>query len=130
MADALRRPEMGYVSAPMHVLELDDFRPSTLSEKVRGHAGALIQFSSTWDPLHTLNTRAWSQLLQRFYGYGASASAAETPQLTGMRSALRECAAGQCIEVFRAPQARLAATSTASLDRSIRQPGGMNTVAP
>jgi 4-amino-4-deoxy-L-arabinose transferase-like glycosyltransferase len=130
MTDALRRPEMGYVSAPMHVLELDDFRPSTLSEKVRGHAGALIQFSSTWDPLHTLNTRAWSQLLQRFYGYGASASAAETPQLTGMRSALRECAAGQCIEVFRAPQARLAATSTASLDRSIRQPGGMNTVAP
>jgi hypothetical protein len=101
VAGELRRPEMGYVTRPMHVLEINDFRAENLSGKVRGHADALVAYSVMWDPLHTLNRPAWKELLTRFYGYIQPAQIDEIPQLTGMREAFRICASGQCVIVFR-----------------------------
>jgi hypothetical protein len=100
VAGELRRPEMGYVARPMQVLEIDGFRAGNLAGKVRGHADALVAYSVMWDPLHTLDHPTWRELLTRFYGYVPQAPMDEIPRLTGMRSAFRICASGQCVEVF------------------------------
>jgi hypothetical protein len=101
VAGELRRPEMGYVTHPLHVLEINDFRAANLTDKVRSHADAVVAYSVLWDPLHTLNNPAWKNLLTRFYGYIPAATLDQIPQLTGMHSAFRICASGQCVEVFR-----------------------------
>jgi 4-amino-4-deoxy-L-arabinose transferase-like glycosyltransferase len=100
-AGGLRRPELGYVSRPLHVLEINDFRESNLSDKVRGHADALIFYSVMWDPLGLLKNPAWINLLKRFYGYVPQVASEDIPQLTGMIPAFHLCGAGQCVEVFR-----------------------------
>jgi hypothetical protein len=101
VAGELRRPEMGYVTRPIHVLEINDFRAGNLTAKVRGHADALVAYSVMWDPMHTLDKPAWRDLLTRFYGFVPQARLDEIPRVTGMRSAFRICASGQCVEVFR-----------------------------
>ncbi len=101
VAGGLRTPELGYVSRPLHLLEINDFRESNLTNKVRGHAGALIMYSVLWDPLGLFQHSWWTHPLRRFYGYVPQASPGDVPRLTGMRSAFRLCAAGQCFEVFR-----------------------------
>jgi 4-amino-4-deoxy-L-arabinose transferase-like glycosyltransferase len=101
LAGALRRPEMGYVSRPLHVLEINDFRESNLTGPVKEHADALIQYSILWDPMGILR-RPWCVgVLERFYGYVPQAMPEDVPRLTGMQSAFRLCGAGQCVEVFR-----------------------------
>lgn len=100
VAGELRRPEMGYVTRPIRVLEINDFRATNLTNKVRGHADALVAYSVLWDPLHTLDYPLWRNLLVKFYGYVPAASLEEIPQLTGMRSAFRFCGSSQCVEVF------------------------------
>ncbi len=100
-AGGLRRPELGYVTKPLHVLEVNDFRAENLSTKVRGHADALVLYSVLWDPMHLFRHQWLDQMLRRFYGYVPAATSLEVPGLTGMRSAFRLCAAEQCVEVFR-----------------------------
>jgi 4-amino-4-deoxy-L-arabinose transferase-like glycosyltransferase len=101
VAGELRRPEMGYVTRPLQILEINDFRADNLTEKVRGRADALVAYSVMWDPMHTLDRPSWRNLLSRFYGYVPQAAMEEIPQLTEMRSAFRICRRGQCVEVFR-----------------------------
>ena len=101
LAGALRRPEMGYVSRPLRVLEISDFREATLAGEVRNKADALIEFQTFWDPKGLLQNPTWIALLKRFYGYVPQVPPSEVPRVTGMRSLLRTCAAGQCVEVFR-----------------------------
>lgn len=104
MAGALRRPEMGFVSRPLRVLEINDFRASSLEEKVRGRADALIEYSTLWDPLHTLDNHRWVGILKRYYGYAPQAAIGDIAKLTGMRPAFRICAAGQCFDVYSTPR--------------------------
>jgi 4-amino-4-deoxy-L-arabinose transferase-like glycosyltransferase len=100
LAGALRRPEMGYVSKPLHILEINDFSEANLAGKVKDHAGALIEYSVMWDPWGLL-ARPWlKDLLTRFYGYVPQVVPWDVPQLTGMQTAFRLCGAGQCVEVF------------------------------
>lgn len=101
-AGGLRRPELGYVRAPQRVLEITDFRAKTLEQKVPGHAAALMFYSIQWDPMELLQRPWFSGVLTRFYGYAPAATAEEIPALTGMRQAFRLCAAGQCVDIFRA----------------------------
>lgn len=101
LAGALRRPEMGYVAKPLHVLEIDDFRESNLTGPVKERADALIEYSVLWDPMGILH-RPWCvRILERFYGYVPQVAPGDVPRLTGMQSAFRLCGAGQCVEVFR-----------------------------
>jgi hypothetical protein len=101
VAGELRRPEMGYVTSPVRLLEINDFRASNLRDKVRDHADALVMYSVLWDPLHTLDHPSWRNLLAQFYGYVPAARLQDVPELTGMRSAFQICSSGQCVEVFR-----------------------------
>ena len=101
VAGGLRVPELGYVHRPLHVLEINDFRESNLTEKVRGHADALIEYSVLLDPLGVLKLSWWTHPLRRFYGYVPQVAPRDVPHLTGMRSAFQRCASGQCMEVFR-----------------------------
>ena len=100
VAGELRRPEMGYVTHPIRVLEINDFHAENLTTKVLGHADALVAYSVLWDPLHTLDNPTWRKFLTRFYGYVPAARLEEIPDLIGMRSAFRFCGSGQCVEVF------------------------------
>jgi hypothetical protein len=101
LAEALERPEMGYVTRPLHILHIDDFSEANLTSPAVKQADALIEYTIMWDPLGILHHSWWTHPLRRFYGYVPQVAPGEVPRLTGMQSAFRMCAAGQCVEVFR-----------------------------
>ncbi len=100
-AGGLRRPELGFVTKPLHVLEIRDFSKANLAGAVRGHAAVLMLYSVHWDPMGLFQRRWLTRFLTRFYGYAPPVDPADVPALTGMRPAFELCAAGQCVNVFR-----------------------------
>ncbi|MGD1072622.1 MAG: hypothetical protein ABSB15_21055 [Bryobacteraceae bacterium] len=69
MADALRRPEYGYVSHHREVVELDGFRPSDIAPLLHHRPDTMIVYDTVWDPLHIVRGRASRWLLRNYYGY-------------------------------------------------------------
>jgi 4-amino-4-deoxy-L-arabinose transferase-like glycosyltransferase len=99
-AGGLRRPELGYVQKPLHVLEVNDFRESNLAGPVQNKANILVLYSVMWDP-QGLTGQPWVRdILTRFYGFVPQVSPSDAPRLTGMRPVFRLCGEGQCVDVF------------------------------
>jgi 4-amino-4-deoxy-L-arabinose transferase-like glycosyltransferase len=69
VADALRKPDFGFVQIPQKVIEISDFsRPEI--EKLKARMPDMVVFyRRTWDPLHLLDHPAVSRLFTRYYGY-------------------------------------------------------------
>jgi diguanylate cyclase (GGDEF)-like protein len=98
MAGALRRPDFGYVSHPVKVREIDDFRLATIARLRTNPPDAVVLYSVAWDPLHILENPTVSRLLTRYYDYEPQASSREIQDALHMRSIARWTEAGQWIE--------------------------------
>jgi 4-amino-4-deoxy-L-arabinose transferase-like glycosyltransferase len=95
MADSLRRPEFGYVSAPRQLIEMRDFRRASVEKLLKDRPDMLIVFDPTWDPLHLLDTGPGGWLLRRYYGYERAMTPAEIARLLSMRVAAHWESGGQ-----------------------------------
>ncbi|HVW84370.1 MAG TPA: hypothetical protein VHB50_06800, partial [Bryobacteraceae bacterium] len=69
MADALRRPEFGFVSEKRNVISLKEFRPSDIAPLRERRPDMMIVYDTTWDPLHLLSHEFPQWLLRTYYGY-------------------------------------------------------------
>jgi hypothetical protein len=100
LAGALRRPDFGYVTHPVKVREIDNFRASTIDAVAHEHPDALVLYDVAWDPFGLLENRALSALLHAYYDYEPQASSAAIQKKLGMRSIARWTQAGQWVEVL------------------------------
>jgi len=89
MSDALRRPECGYVDLPWKVIEIHDFRRSSVLSLQGRNPAMMAVFDTTWDPLHILDNGAFRWILAKLYDYEAPLTPGEIAQLLGMRVARR-----------------------------------------
>lgn len=95
MSDALRRPEFGYVDLPWKVIEIHDFRRSSVLSVQGKHPAMMAVFDTTWDPLHLFDNRAFRWVLEKLYAYEPPLTPGEIAQLLGMRVARRWESGGQ-----------------------------------
>lgn len=102
MAGALRRPDFGYVSHPVKVREVEDFRLTTIVRLRATRPDALVLYSVAWDPLHILENPMVSHLLTRYYDYQPQATSTEIEQALGMHSMARWTEGGQWIQILEA----------------------------
>lgn len=74
MADALRRPEYGYVSHGREVVELQGFRPADIAPLMNHRPDMMIVYDTAWDPLRIFRSPASQWILRRYYGHEPSLS--------------------------------------------------------
>lgn len=87
MADALRRPEFGFVSTRRKVDEIRDFTPESMASLRDRTPDMMVVYDTTWDPLHLLDAGIFRWLLARFYGYAPAMTADEIARRLSMRVA-------------------------------------------
>jgi len=85
MADALRRPEYGYVSHGRAVVELQGFRPADMAPLMNHRPDMMIVYDTAWDPLHLFRSRASQWLLRHYYGYEPAMSPDAIAEALSMR---------------------------------------------
>lgn len=95
MADALRRPEFGYVSTGRQPIVLHDFQRLSVEKLLNNRPDMMIVFDTTWDPLHFADSGFTAWLLRRYYGYEPPMTPDEIARLLNMRVARRWQSAGQ-----------------------------------
>ncbi len=89
MADALRRPEYGFVSQPRAVVELQGFRSADISPLVNKRPDMMIVYDTTWDPLHIFGSRFTQWLFRNYYGFQPPMSPNDIAAALSMRVAER-----------------------------------------
>jgi hypothetical protein len=99
-AGGLRRPELGYTGSSFNIEELPDFSEASLKRSALHGVGALVIFSSTWDPLGVTAIPLWAEFQSRFYDFHPDVPPFRIPQLLGLHSVARFQRHGQWIEVF------------------------------
>jgi hypothetical protein len=95
MADALRRPEFGYIASGRRTIEVQDFRRSSLVRLDHDRPDMMVVFDPTWDPLDLLRSGAGGWLMRRFYGYEPAMTPDQIARLLSMRVAGRWASGGQ-----------------------------------
>lgn len=100
LAGALRRPDFGYVSHPLKVVELENFQAASIAAIVRNPPDALVLYSVAWDPIGLLNKPRIANFLRRHYGYEPQVTSSEVVDRLRMHSIARWTERGQWIEVF------------------------------
>lgn len=104
LTDALRRPEFGYVTKPVPVVELHDFRVSNLVNAEGKHVDALIVYSRDWSPPGGWGLRRIGfirQFLERYYDYAPPATSADIEAALGLHSQMRWEHRGMWVEIYR-----------------------------
>ncbi|MCU1262110.1 MAG: hypothetical protein JWO80_4995, partial [Bryobacterales bacterium] len=100
LAGALRRPDFGYVTRPMHVRDMDDFSVRSITALAKDKPDVLAVYSTTWDPLHVLKSSAIGGFLTTFYRYEPQATSDQIARILHMRPMARWELNGQWVEVF------------------------------
>lgn len=84
MAEALRNPDFGFVTAARKVTSIADFTAPEV-EKLKSQAPELVVvFDRTWDPLHVLGNPMVRRFLEREYGYEPEMSPEEIARKLSM----------------------------------------------
>ena len=87
MADALRKPDLGYVGRPRHVVELKDFTAASVAPLATNRPDMMIVYNTEWDPLHILSSGPARWLMHGTYGYEPQLSPAQIGEMLSMRVA-------------------------------------------
>jgi hypothetical protein len=99
--DALRRPEFGYVSAPVAVRGLDNFDPSNVLKLKADPVDVLVLYSRTWEsPQSVIQLEFVRKLLTIYYFYQPQITAEQIETELGMVRAARFERRGQWAEVY------------------------------
>lgn len=97
LAQALARPEFGYVSRKMQVREISGFRPADIKPE---EAEVFVLYPTMLHPYHISDRLGVGGFLHRFYGYEPDVSAETLTSRFQMRSVARWTRRGQWIEIF------------------------------
>jgi hypothetical protein len=99
--DALRRPEFGYVTHPLKVEPVEDFRLTTLANLDRNKVDVLVVFSRVWAlDGGALDYDFVRNFLEKHWGYYRQASPEQIRAGLGFAPVLRWTRHGQWIEVY------------------------------
>jgi hypothetical protein len=99
--DALRRPEFGYVTAPIPVIGLDNFDPATVLKLKAKPVDVLVLYSRTWEPSQSVIHFGFvRRLLAEHYFYQPQITGAQVEAELGMARAARFERRGQWVEVY------------------------------
>jgi 4-amino-4-deoxy-L-arabinose transferase-like glycosyltransferase len=104
LADALQRPQLGYVSRPFPVVPFADFRPSSLQSIDSRHFDVLVLYSREWEPRFNVMRVNWiERLWRRYFNYERAITSEECEQKFGVRPVARWESRGLWIEVLAKP---------------------------
>jgi hypothetical protein len=99
--DALRRPEFGYVTAPIAVRGLDNFDPATVLTLKADPVDVLVLYSRTWEPPQSvIHLEFVRKLLTDYYFYQPQITAEQIEAELGMVQVARFDRRGQWVEVY------------------------------
>jgi hypothetical protein len=98
LTDALRRPEFGYVSKPIEVVELHDFRTANLKYAQDQRLDALVVYSRRSVPRNFDPIR---KFLERYYDDAPQATSSEIEAALGLYPKFRWERRGMWVEVYR-----------------------------
>ena len=87
MSAALAHPDNGYLMLPHKVIEVPDFRQSTIAALAPNPPPIMIVYNTETDPWHIRQTRAFQWFFGRYYHYERQMSALEISQMFSMRIA-------------------------------------------
>jgi hypothetical protein len=87
MSTALQHPNNGYLMLPHKVIEVPDFRQSSMAELADNPPPVMIVYNTEIDPWHIRQTRAFEWFFGRYYNYERQMSALEISQMFNMRIA-------------------------------------------
>jgi hypothetical protein len=87
MSAALAHPNNGYLMLPHKVIEVPDFRQSTMDDLVPNPPPVMIVYDTETDPWHIRQTDAFQWFFGRYYHYERQMSALEIAQMFDMRIA-------------------------------------------
>jgi hypothetical protein len=87
MSAALAHPDNGYLMLPHKVVEVPDFRQSTMAALAPNPPPLMIVYSTETDPWHIRQTRAFQWFFGRYYHYERQMTALEISQMFNMRIA-------------------------------------------
>ena len=97
LTDALRRPEFGFVSHPLRVVELHGFEPKRLAG-VRPD-GVVVLYCRMWDPpVSVLRLPGVKEFISRYYDFAPPVSGADIESRFGLVA--RYVRRGQWIEIY------------------------------
>jgi hypothetical protein len=97
LSDALRRPEFGYVTKPLDVVEMRDFRLANIAAVDPSKVDALVLYSREWRPAFPFIRR----FLSRFYAYEPQANSEEIRRRLGLQANYRWEYHGLWVEIYR-----------------------------
>jgi hypothetical protein len=87
MSAALAHPDNGYLMVPHKVVEVPDFRASTIAALAPNPPPLMIVYNTETDPWGIRQTRAFQWFFGRYYNYERQLSALEISQILNMRVA-------------------------------------------
>ncbi|MEO8658189.1 MAG: hypothetical protein ABI693_06950 [Bryobacteraceae bacterium] len=102
LSDALRRPEFGYVSRPLHVRPLEDFSIESLSKIPADELRLVVIYSRDWDPPHNLlRIPLLEALREKYFLWHTPATEEVLKTRFGLSRIERWARGGQWIEIWR-----------------------------
>jgi hypothetical protein len=100
LANALRRPDFGYVTRPVEVREIENFQAASITALAEHPPAALVIFSTVWDPLGLLEHPPVANFLHSHYGYEPQVTRDQIASRLHMHMVARWLERGQWIEVY------------------------------
>ena len=100
---ALRRPQYGYVSRPLQVVETSDFQVSSIQRLPAASYDVLVVYTRTWSPRNgVLAFQSIRNFLTRFYGWQPEITTEQCAAL-GLNEAVSWESRGQHIAIYVRP---------------------------
>jgi hypothetical protein len=107
-SDELSRPYLGYVTRPMRVFRIEDFRVEHLmaAADLRSNFDVALVFSTKYEPPHPWfeRWRTWRRWKTEFFGYHRDVPPAAAAQILGGRLVYSDLRAGQWVGVIEMEQ--------------------------
>lgn len=114
MSAELSKPEMGYVSRKMMVVEMPDFAAARADSLPKDGIDVFVLYSRDWDPdKNVLRTRAFRWAARMFLDYNTPITGDDLQARMGMVPVWSRSQHGQWVEIYAKPSAGLAQTATA-----------------
>lgn len=102
--DELTRPALGYVTRPLRVVRIEDFRAEELmsAAEMRSNFEVAMVFSTKYEPLHPLleNWRLWREIKTQYFDYHRDVQPVVAAQILGGEIVYSETRDGQWIAVI------------------------------
>jgi hypothetical protein len=101
LAQALRRPDFGYVRHPLDVREIYNFSAANVSKLAHEDVEVVVLYSGVWDPLGLMQNATWTAFLRRYYEYEPAVGPEEMRVLLNAQLVARWTRRGQWVEVYK-----------------------------